>query len=64
MSDELIQRDKVVLMSDLNKSKGDVSQIQIAVQFFTRNMKVLIAENDQLKKANTTLTAQRDSTLC
>jgi hypothetical protein len=26
-------------------------------------MKVLIAENDQFKKANTTLTAQRDSTV-
>jgi hypothetical protein len=54
MSDELIQeRDKVVnLMSDLNKSKGDVASLAKyrSVQFFTRNMKVLIAENDQLKR--------------
>ena len=67
MSDELIQeRDKVVnLMSDLKKSKGDVASMSryraqlIALQ---GNMKVLMAENEGLKKQNTTLTTQRDST--
>lgn len=68
MSDELIQeRDKVVnLMSDLNKSKGDVaslSKYRSQYNALQGNMKVLIAENDNLKKANTTLTAQRDSTV-
>ena len=68
MSDELIQeRDKVVnLMSDLNKSKGDVaslSKYRSQYNALQSNMKVLIAENDNLKKANTTLTAQRDSTV-
>nr|WP_309759582.1 hypothetical protein [Flavobacterium sp.] len=68
MSDELIQeRDKVVnLMSDLNKSKGDVASLakyRSQYNSLQGNMKVLIAENDQLKKANTTLTAQRDSTV-
>jgi regulator of replication initiation timing len=67
MSDELIQeRDKVVsLMSDLNKSKGDVASLaKYKTQFFTlqNNMKVLMAENKNLKKENTTLTTQRDST--
>lgn len=65
MSDELIQeRDKVVnLMNDLGKSKGDVSKFK--AQFFAlqNNMKVLIAENEGLKKENTTLTTQRDSTV-
>ena len=68
MSDELIQeRDKVVnLMSDLNKSKGDVASLakyRSQYNSLQGNMKVLIAENNQLKKANTTLTAQRDSTV-
>jgi myosin heavy subunit len=68
MSEELIQeRDKVVnLMSDLGKSKGDVASLsKYRAQFNTLqgNMKVLIAENDNLKKANTTLTTQRDSTV-
>lgn len=68
MSDELIQeRDKVVnLMSDLNKSKGDVaslSKYRSQYNALQGNMKVLIAENDNLKKANTTLTSQRDSTV-
>lgn len=67
MSEELIQeRDKVVnLMSDLNKSKGDVASLSKYRAQYTAlqgNMKVLIAENDNLKKANTTLTSQRDST--
>lgn len=68
MSDELIQeRDKVVnLMADLSKSKGDVASLsKYRTQFNTLqgNMKVLIAENEGLKKQNTTLTTQRDSTV-
>ncbi|MFV8346124.1 MULTISPECIES: hypothetical protein [Flavobacterium] len=68
MSDELIQeRDKVVnLMSDLSKSKGDVASLSKYKNQFNAlqgNMKVLMAENDGLKKANTTLTTQRDSTV-
>jgi uncharacterized protein (DUF3084 family) len=66
MSDELTQeRDKVVnLMNDLSKSKGDVASLakyktqSIALQ---SKMKVLMAENEGLKKQNTTLTTQRDS---
>jgi myosin heavy subunit len=68
MSDELTQeRDKVVnLMDNLNKSKGDVASMKkyknqyLALQ---GNMKVLMAENEGLKKENTTLTTQRDSTV-
>ncbi|MFV5693625.1 hypothetical protein ACM55K_16500 [Flavobacterium sp. LT1R49] len=68
MSDELIQeRDKVVnLMSDLSKSKGDVASMSKYKTQFTAlqgNMKVLMAENEGLKKQNTTLTTQRDSTV-
>ena len=68
MSDELIQeRDKVVnLMSDLSKSKGDVaslSKYRSQYNSLQSNMKVLMAENETLKKANTTLTTQRDSTV-
>lgn len=68
MSDELIQeRDKVVnLMSDLSKSKGDVASLSRYRSQFNAlqgNMKILVAENDNLKKANTTLTTQRDSTV-
>jgi uncharacterized protein (DUF3084 family) len=66
MSDELTQeRDKVVnLMNDLSKSKGDVASLakyktqSLALQ---SKMKVLMAENEGLKKQNTTLTTQRDS---
>ncbi|MFE3868180.1 hypothetical protein ACFX5E_08845 [Flavobacterium sp. LS2P90] len=68
MSDELtLERDKVVnLMSDLSKSKGDVASLakyrtqSIALQ---SKMKVMMAENEGLKKENTTLTTQRDSTV-
>lgn len=68
MSDELTQeRDKVVnLMNDLSKSKGDVASLSkyktqaVALQ---SNMKILMAENAGLKKQNTTLTTQRDSTV-
>nr|WP_294923849.1 hypothetical protein [uncultured Flavobacterium sp.] len=65
MSDELIQeRDKVVaLMSDLNKSKGDVSKFKSQVQGLQTKMKTLVAENDELKKQNGVLTVQRDSTI-
>ena len=68
MSDELIQeRDKVVnLISDLKKSKGDVASLaKYKKQFFAlqSNMKVLIAENEGLKKENAIVTSQRDSTV-
>jgi len=65
MSDELIQeRDKVVaLMDDLNKTKGDVSKFRSQVQSMQGKMKVLVAENDELKKQNGVLTVQRDSTI-
>jgi hypothetical protein len=68
MSDELIQeRDKVVnLISDLKKSKGDVASLaKYKTQFIAlqSNMKTLMAENEGLKKQNTTLTTQRDSTV-
>ena len=67
MSDELIkERDKVVLlMADLQKSKGDVASLsKYKTQFGTlqNNMKVLMQENEGLKKANATLQTQRDST--
>ena len=64
MSDELIkERDKVVaLMSDLKKSNGDISKFKSQLTSLQSNMKVLIAENDNLKKQNVTLTIQRDST--
>jgi hypothetical protein len=68
MSDELIQeRDKVVnLIADLNKSKGDnASLAKYKNQYFAlqSNMKVLMAENDSLKKENAIVTSQRDSTV-
>ncbi len=64
MSEELIkERDKVVaLMEDLKKSNGDVSKFKSQLTSLQNNMKVLIAENDNLKKQNVTLTTQRDST--
>jgi hypothetical protein len=68
MSDELIQeRDKVVnLIADLNKSKGDnASLAKYKNQYFAlqSNMKVLMAENEGLKKENAVVTSQRDSTV-
>jgi len=65
MSDELIvERDKVVnLMNEVSKSKGDASKYRSQYQKLERNMKVLIAENETLKKENVVLTTQRDSTV-
>ena len=65
MSDELIvERDKVVsLMNDIGKSKGDASKYRSQYQKLESNMKVLIAENETLKKENVVLTTQRDSTV-
>lgn len=68
MSEELIkERDKVVtLMNDLKKSKGDTaSMAKYKTQYFKleSDMKGLLAENEGLKKQNTTLTSQRDSTV-
>lgn len=64
MSEELIrEREKVVnLMEDIKKSKGDVSNYKSQYAKLESNMKVLIAENEGLKKQNATLTVQRDST--
>ena len=58
MSEELIkERDKVVaLMADLKKSNGDVSKFKSQLTLLQDNMKVLIAENDNLKKQNVTCT--------
>lgn len=65
MSEELVaERDKVVkLINDINKSKGDVSQFKTKYLKLESNLKVLMAENEGLKKLNTTLTTQRDSTV-
>jgi hypothetical protein len=68
MSDELIaERDKVVaLMANLQKSKGDVaSMAKYKKQFLEleSKMKGLVAENETLKKDNSVLTVQRDSTI-
>lgn len=65
MSEELIQeRDKVVnLMNELKKSNGDISKFKNQMQGLQGNMKVLMAENEGLKKQNTILTVQRDSTV-
>lgn len=65
MSDELvIERDKVVnLMNEVSKSKGDVSKYRSQYAKLENNMKVLMAENEGLKKQNTVLTTQRDSTV-
>jgi hypothetical protein len=64
MSEELMkERDKVVvLMNDLKHSKGDVSKFKSQLLTLQSNMKTLIAENDGLKKQNSVLTVQRDST--
>ena len=68
MSDELIkERDKVVnLIEEVKKSKGDVASLaKYKTQFLKLqgDMKILMTENEGLKKQNTTLTTQRDSTV-
>ena len=68
MSEELIkEREKVVkLMEDLKKSKGDVALLSKYKAQYVKlesNMKALMAENEGLKKQNTVLTTQRDSTI-
>jgi hypothetical protein len=68
MSDELIaERDKVVaLMANLKKSNGDVaSMAKYKKQYLAleSKMKGLVAENETLKKDNTVLKVQRDSTI-
>lgn len=68
MSDELIaEREKVVnLLADLKKSKGDAAAMaKYKKQYLEleEKMKVLMQENESLKKANETLTVQRDSTV-
>ena len=68
MSDELIaEREKVVaLMANLQKSKGDVASMAKYKKKFLElesKMKGLVAENETLKKDNSVLTVQRDSTI-
>ena len=68
MSDELVkERDKVVkLMDEVKKSKGDVSALSQYKQKFLAlqtTMKSMMAQVDDLKKQNETLTTQRDSTI-
>jgi cell division protein FtsB len=68
MSDELIaEREKVVaLLADLKKSNGDVaSMAKYKKQYLAleSKMKGLVAENETLKKDNTVLKVQRDSTI-
>jgi Tfp pilus assembly protein PilO len=66
MSDELVQeRDKVItLINDLNHSKGDLASLEAYKKQYTSlnsTMKVLINENQALKKQNELVTQQRDS---
>jgi hypothetical protein len=68
MSDELIaEREKVVaLMANLKKSNGDIaSMAKYKKQYLAleSKMKGLVAENETLKKDNTVLKVQRDSTI-
>ena len=68
LTDDLIaEREKVVnLIADLQKSKGDANSMRIFKKqliVLQSKMKNLVAENDILKKANQTLTVQRDSTI-
>jgi uncharacterized protein (DUF3084 family) len=65
MSDELIaERDKVVaLMEKLKYSNGDVSKYKKQYLALESKMKGLVAENETLKKDNTVLKVQRDSTI-
>lgn len=65
MSDELIaEREKVVaLMENLKHSNGDVSKYKKQYLALQSKMKGLVAENETLKKDNTVLKVQRDSTI-
>jgi cell division protein FtsB len=65
MSDELIaERDKVVaLMEKLKNSNGDVTKYKKQYLVLESKMKGLVAENEILKKDNTVLKVQRDSTI-
>jgi len=68
MSDELIaEREKVVaLMANLKKSNGDIaSMAKYKKQYLAleSKMKGLVVENEALKKDNTVLKVQRDSTI-
>jgi cell division protein FtsB len=65
MSDELIaERDKVIaLMEKLKNSNGDVSKYKKQYLVLESKMKGLVAENEILKKDNTVLKVQRDSTI-
>ncbi|HRN98869.1 MAG TPA: hypothetical protein PLA69_06115 [Flavobacterium sp.] len=67
LSDELIaEREKVVkLMEDLEKSKGDVASLRKfkqQYQVLEGEKRKLIAKVEELTKANTRLTQERDST--
>lgn len=68
MSEELkAERAKIeTLMADVKKSKGDAASMRKYKEQYTAlqsNMKVLMAENEELKKQNKVLTTQRDSTI-
>ncbi|MDR6968461.1 cell division protein FtsB [Flavobacterium arsenatis] len=68
LSDDLVaEREKVVnLIADLKKSKGDAASMAKYRDQYNKlqsNMKVLIAENEELKKQNQKLTTERDSTV-
>lgn len=65
MSGELIkERDKVLsLIKDVNNAKGDVSKYKAQYLKLESEMKVLMVENQGLKKENKALTSQRDSTV-
>ncbi len=67
LSDELIkERDKVIsLMEDLKKSNGDIASMsKYKTQFIAlqTNMKILMTENENLKKQYITLSVKCDST--
>lgn len=68
LSDDLVaEREKVInLIADLKKSKGDAASMAKYRDQYNKlqgNMKVLMAENEELKKQNQKLTTERDSTV-
>lgn len=68
LSDDLVaEREKVInLIADLKKSKGDAASMAKYRDQYNKlqsNMKVLMAENEELKKQNQKLTTERDSTI-